>query len=295
MPQCRRVVEALELYVAFVGIPDVTIGSNFSRDATAMDERRICEVMGTVFSFELRPAVPDGLFRRVEEDLVWVDRHFSTYKANSDISLLAGGRLAIADCCREVREVLEICMRAEHMTHGYFTPAYNGTMDPTGLVKGWAIRRASELLTRAGCPSHVINGGGDVLARGNRLDGAPWRVGVSDPRDSSTLLAIVSGVDVAVATSGNKERPGHIINPRTGQPAVSLNAVTVIGPDIVVADAIATAAVAMEADAMAWLEQLADYEAIVVTADGEVACTRSTSEHTRPRIELCTSLQSVKR
>lgn len=271
----------------------MTIGSNYSRDALAMHERRICEVMGTVFSFEVRPAIPDDLFRRVEEDLVWVDRHFSTYKANSDISLLAGDRVAIADCCREVREVLKICMRAERVTQGYFTPTYNGMLDPTGLVKGWAIRRASELLTRAGCASHVINGGGDVLAKGHRRGGGAWRVGVSDPRDSSTLLATVSGVDVAVATSGNKERPGHIINPRTGLPAVSLSAVTVIGPDIVVADALATAAVAMEADALAWLEQLAHYEAIVVSADGEVACTRSISEHTRPRIELCTSSQSV--
>jgi thiamine biosynthesis lipoprotein len=256
---------------------------------TRIHERRICEVMGTVFSFDLRPGIADHVFTAVEEDLSWVDEHFSTYKANSDISLVAAGRRSIDECCPEVREVLEVCDRASVMTDGFFTSRYNGTLDPTGVVKGWAIQRASDLLLRAGCASHVINGGGDVLARGHRGDGSPWRVGVSDPRDPTAMLAIVSAVDVAVATSGNNERPGHILNPRTDQPALTLSAVTVIGPDIVVADAIATAAVAMEADALAWLQHVANYDAILVSANGDVACTATQHSTCAPpsRVHHC--------
>ena len=73
----------------------------------------------------------------------------------------------------------------------------------------------------------------------------------------------------AVATSGTYERGPHVINPFSGQPATELIAVTVVGPELISADAYATAAFAMGAAAPAWLESLVGYESLVISPDGQ--------------------------
>jgi thiamine biosynthesis lipoprotein len=54
--------------------------------------------------------------------------------------------------------------------------------------------------------------------------------------------------DGAVATSGLYERGLHVVDPRQRRPATDLAAATVIGPDLAMADAYATTAVAMGAE-----------------------------------------------
>ncbi|MDR7276751.1 thiamine biosynthesis lipoprotein ApbE [Catenuloplanes atrovinosus] len=73
-----------------------------------------------------------------------------------------------------------------------------------------------------------------------------------------------------MATSGTYERGAHVMNPRTGRPAHFLRSVTVVGPDLTLADAYATAALAMDRDALTWLEKIATdgYESAAVTEDG---------------------------
>jgi thiamine biosynthesis lipoprotein len=78
-------------------------------------------------------------------------------------------------------------------------------------------------------------------------------------------LSVAEG---AVATSGTYERGQHVLNPFTGQPATELVSVTVVGPELTVADAYATAALAMGAQAPAWLDGLDGYEALVIGPDG---------------------------
>ena len=179
----------------------------------------------------------------MERELLRIDEVFSLYRKDSEISMLADGRVAQAECSPEMRTVLGLCARAERLTSGYFSTTPTGRLDPTGLVKGWAVRRAAALLSSAGSTCHVVNGGGDVLVEADPERDVPWRVGVSG--GAQTVVAVVPAHRVAVATSGNVERPGEIIDPHTGRPAVELRSVTVIGPDIVMADAFATAMVAM--------------------------------------------------
>ena len=140
--------------------------------------------------------------------------------------------------------------------------------DPSGHVKGWAVERAAALLTEAGSAGHTVNGGGDIQCVGGRGVGQPWRVGIAHPLRPGSLAVVVSGRDFAVATSGIAERGAHIINPHTGQPAVGLASVTVVGTSLAAADAYATAAFAMGPAARDWVESLAGYEAFAVTATG---------------------------
>lgn len=236
---------------------------------TAPVTRHVVEVMGTVFSLDVRDGdLPPGVLAAVEADLRWVDATFSTYRADSDVSRLAAGAVRLDACAPEVAEVLDLCASYGRATDGYFTATPGGRLDPSGLVKGWAVARASRLLTAAGLRPHAVNGGGDVQTVGSPAPGAHWRVGVADPLHPGGLAVVVAGSDIAVATSGVAERGHHIVDPYTGRPATDVASATVVGPDIVAADVYATAAVAMGAAARDWLLRLPGHAAFVVWADG---------------------------
>lgn len=235
--------------------------------------RHSYEVMGTVFSFVLSTSVTEATVRAVEAELDRIDRLFSMHRPDSQVARLNAGRIRLTDCSSDVREVLRLCREAECRTSGWFTVRYGTGIDPTGIVKGWAIRRASELLAGAGSARHAINGGGDVLVMADPAVDEPWRVGVSTGAGSGSLVGVITGHNFSVATSGNTERRGEIRNPFTGSPSLTWSTVSVAGPDITEADAFATAAVAMGRPAVAWLERLPGYEAIAVDTEGEVFMT----------------------
>jgi FAD:protein FMN transferase len=229
--------------------------------------------MGTVFSFIVGASVTEAAVRAVEAELDRIDWLFSTYRPESQIARLNGGRIRLGDCSPDVREVLKMCSDAGRRTSGWFTAGYGTGIDPTGIVKGWAIGRASELLVAAGSTCHAINGGGDVLVVADPAVDEPWRVGVSTGARQGGLVAVVTGHNFCVATSGNSERRGAIRNPFTGSPSLAWSVFSVAGRDIAEADAFATAAVAMGRPAVVWLGRLPGYEAIAVDAEGEVFMT----------------------
>jgi FAD:protein FMN transferase len=227
-------------------------------------------VMGTVVSFDLpASARHEGALDSAVRWLHWVDRVFSPYRPDSDVSLLARAEVTVSGCAPEVAEVLAACAFLREMSGGYFTASPDGQLDPSGFVKGWAVERAAELLAAAGSRDHLVNGGGDVQCAGGRAPGQGWRVGVADPFRAGRLALVVAGRDFAVATSGVAERGPHIIDPLAGRPATGLASLTVAGPSLTFADAYATAAFAMGGTrAREWTESLEGYEAFAITAEG---------------------------
>lgn len=238
-------------------------------------------VMGTVVSFDVRlgdspdadadsPDV-DGLRSAIAAAVTWlhrVDAVFSTYRDDSQISRLGRGELRLDDCDPDVAFVLDLCAHVGRLSHGYFSSTYAGRLDPTGLVKGWSIERAADLLREAGSRNHSVNGGGDVQACGEPEPGRPWQVGVTHPFDRTGFASVVRIRDAAVATSGTAERGLHVLDPFTGRPATQLVSMTVVGPDLTRTDAYATAALAMGGAARDWLESLDGFEGFAVAADG---------------------------
>lgn len=242
--------------------------------------RRVEECMGTVFSLDVRGVGVDP--DAVEAVVRWlhrVDATFSTYRPGSVVSRLGRGELTVDECPDEVREVLGLARAAAVASDGYYSEAPHGFLDPTGVVKGWAIERASDMLVAAGSTSHVVNGGGDVQLLGEAGAGRPWRVGVAHPLRPRRLIAVVTGQDVAVATSGTAERGRHIVDPHRGAPAAGLASLTVVGPRLAWVDACATAAFAMGLDrGLAWIENEPGLEALAVTPSGR---TRQTTGFAR--------------
>src|SRR4051812_31532329 len=113
-------------------------------------QRHHVAVMGTVFSFVLADRLDRDALAAVDADLQWVDRTFSRWRPDSELNQLRDGRRGLRDCPPEIAEVLELCAHAHQLTDGWFSPGYDGSIDPTGLVKGWAVARASALLRDAG-------------------------------------------------------------------------------------------------------------------------------------------------
>lgn len=228
-------------------------------------------VMGTVVSFDVPgSARGDGSLDAAIRWLHWVDRVFSPYRADSDVSLLARAEVTVDACVPEMAEVLAACAFVRDLSGGYFTAAPGGQFDPSGYVKGWAIERAAALLAGAGSAGHVVNGGGDVQCAGGRGTAEPWRVGIAHPLHPGRLALVVGARDCAVATSGTAERGSHILDPHTGQPASGLASLTIVGPSLALADAYATAAFAMgPARARDWTASLEGYAAFAITVTGD--------------------------
>lgn len=235
--------------------------------------------MGTVFTLDVRDLDPAAA--AVDEVVAWwqwVDDTFSTYRPDSQITRLANGSLLLDECAPEVRHVLDLCQQAATASGGYFTDHPKGRLDPSGMVKGWGVEVASNLLLRAGSEHHCITAGGDVQCVGVPGPGDAWRIGIVDPSDRHRLLAVASPSSaqharLAVATSGTAERGPHIIDPVAGTFASELASITVVGTDLTLVDWAATAAFAMGHDSRPWLDGLDGVDAYAVTPDGEYWCT----------------------
>ena len=241
-------------------------------------------VMGTVVSFDVPlSARHDGSLEAAIRWLHWVDRVFSPYRPDSDVSKLARAEVTLDGCAPEVAEVFAACARVRDVSGGYFTASPGGRLDPSGYVKGWAVERAASLLSRAGSANHLVNGGGDVQCAGGRAAGEPRRVGIADPFRPAALALVVAVRDCAVATSGTAERGPHIIDPFTGRPASGLASLTVVGPGLALADAYATAAFAMgPARARDWTGSLDGHEAYAITPEGQTWQTSGFADHISP-------------
>jgi thiamine biosynthesis lipoprotein len=240
-------------------------------------------VMGTVFSFDVRdPDITAAILDPVRRRLHDIDACYSTYRPDSPISRLGRGELALADTPPEIRIVLGECDRWRERTDGWFDVHAGGRLDPSGYVKGWAVAQVSCMLTEAGSSWHCVNGGGDILAVGAEPD-RTWTFGIVNPADDQQLLATVAGASMAIATSGPAQRGAHILDPATQCPAVALRSFSVIGHSIIECDVLATAGIAMGAEAQRWFSARPDLQTFGVRADGSTFSTPSSAPFQRAR------------
>lgn len=128
-------------------------------------------------------------------------------------------------------------------------------LDFGAFAKGLVLQEVSNAV-QAEYPqaSFLLNGGGDLVAVGQRPD-RPWRIAIRHPRDSGKYLALIDLADGEAAfTSGDYERYfdassdggesehfHHILDPRSGWPAQGTQSLTVLHADAGLADAASTA------------------------------------------------------
>jgi len=238
--------------------------------------RRVEQIMGMPILVDVRDdGVDDRALDAVFEWFRAVDATFSTYKPESEVSRLARGELRVGDASPYVQDVLARCEELREETDGYFDAYAGGSLDPSGLVKGWSVDHAAAMLGLAGFADFAVNAGGDVRLVGRARPASSWRVGIQHPLVRDRIAAVVEGDYLAVATSGAYARGNHVLDPHTRRPPTGILSVTITGPDLATADAYATAAFAMGSDrAPAWTATLpSGYEAMTILAADRVLTT----------------------
>jgi thiamine biosynthesis lipoprotein len=248
------------------------------------------DVMGLPVTIDVRDAVAPAVVEEAFAWLRWVDATFSTYRGDSEIARLNRGELREDDADPQVRAVLTACRALRERTGGAFDaeaaarmPAVGarpgggggrpGAVEPAGYVKGWAVAGAWERLALRGVRNALLDAGGDVLARGQPEPGRRWRVGIQHPLQLDKTAAVLEVSDLAVATSGAYRRGEHIVDPASGAPPRGVLSVSCTGPDLAVADALATAAFAMGDRGAAWLARQDDVDAMVIDSAEQVLTT----------------------
>ena len=194
----------------------------------------------------------------------------------------------------------EKVMPVRNLDGTYTIDAGETALDLSAIAKGFAVDKLSDVLLERGHNQHLVEVGGEVVARGKSARGDGWVLGVDKPVRGAApgvdYAAVFELVDVAMATSGNyrtrvtvgDREVGHTLDPRTGYPVQSdILSATVIAPDCMTADGWATALMVLGAsEGLALIEEVPGVAAFlqVMSEDGvrEVSSMRL-SEHPRKR------------
>ncbi|MBI1259574.1 MAG: FAD:protein FMN transferase [Chloroflexi bacterium] len=227
-------------------------------------------LMGMPITLEVVDAAAnDEIFDAVYDYFQYVDETFSTYKDHSEIMCINRGELKLEDASEDMQTIFALADQTRQETYGYFDIRHNGTIDPSGIVKGWAIYNAAELLGRSGFENYYVDAGGDIQVVGKNDHGQDWRVGIRNPFNIHEIVKVLSVTNCGVATSGTSIRGQHIYNPKNSTQAIEdIVSITVIGPNIYEADRFATAAFAMGQDGIAFIEGLQGFEGYMIDANG---------------------------
>jgi len=180
------------------------------------------------------------------------------------INLLAPGasvRVGI-----ETLECIEKALWVQERTGGLFDPAVGsgvenlridrgaftvgwsdagtGRIDLGGIGKGYALDRAASVLDDWEIDDALLDGGGSsVLARGRG-----WPVGIGGPWGEKIGFSSLELRNRALSGSGTEVKGGHILDPRTGQPARTALAAWALHPEAALSDALSTAFFLMDAE-----------------------------------------------
>ena len=210
---------------------------------------------------------------RVFAYFVSVDDRFSTYKDTSEISKINRGELSAAQYSEDMKTILALSEQTKKDTRGYFDIQHDGMLDPSGIVKGWAIQNAANMLKAWGFRHFYVDAGGDIQVSGHK-NGNLWRIGIRNPFNRNENVKVLALTDRGVATSGTAIRGQHIYDPyNPNTMLLDVASITVIGPNIYEADRFATAAFAMGKKGIQFIEKLAGFEGYMIDAQARATFT----------------------
>ena len=158
--------------------------------ATALGRQlRVEHVMGTTVSIDVRAPFVDE--SALDAAIAWfhdVDRRFSPYRPDSEVSRVGAGRSPSRTPRPDVRAMFTLADDLRDRTDGYFDPRGfhpDGRPDPTGVVKGWSVDEAVSILRLAGARNvQVVGGRRPRGGLGEPEPGRPWRIGIRHPDDA---------------------------------------------------------------------------------------------------------------
>lgn len=189
-----------------------------------------------------------------------VDRKYSPFKNNSEVGKYNRGEKV----GREFKQILKLARSTQDETGGYFdVTKSDGSIDPSGIVKGWAIKNAAGILRKGKYKRFYVDAGGDVELVGG------WKWGIRNPFNVGEIVKVLNLSNCGVATSGTYERGKHIWDPKTKEAVnTDIVSITVIGPNVYEADRFATAAFAMGRIGISFIESKKGLEGYMINNEG---------------------------
>jgi len=235
-----------------------------------MRETRI--IMGMPVIIEI---VDLGINQKIMDEVfayfVYIDEKFSVYKKTSEISAINRGEIETANYSEDMKTVFILSEETKQLTKHYFDiKKSDGSYDPSGLVKGWAIFKAAEILWAKGINNFYISVAGDIQVSGLNGQGERWKIGIQNPfNKKQELIKVIYLDEGGVATSGTYVRGSHIYNPTKNTSTMDeIISLTVIGKNVYEADRFATAAFAMGRDGINFIENLPGFEGYLIDKTG---------------------------
>jgi thiamine biosynthesis lipoprotein len=227
-------------------------------------------IMGMPITIEIIDHAPFRLMDDVYDFFIGVDNRFSPYKPDSELSQYNRGDISTADLSAEMREILALADRTKAETNGYFDlKRPDGLLDPSGIVKGWAVRKAARMIQVFGAENYYVDAGGDIQTSGKNGNGGDWIVGIRNPFSEHEIIKAVKIQECGIATSGTYVRGQHIYNPHLPKREIDdIVSLTIIGPDVLEADRFATAAFAMGDQGIYFVEELPGIEGYIINSSG---------------------------
>lgn len=239
------------------------------------------DIMGMPISVEVRDeGERQQAIEKVFDYFLSVDERFSTYRHDSEISRFNRGEIGHDDLSDDMRLVFSLAEEEKIKTGGYFNiKKPDGSIDPSGLVKGWAIKNAADILRGSGCKYFYVDAGGDIQALAPQ-GSAPWKVGIRSPFNRDEIIKSLDIVNGGVATSGSYIRGQHIYNPhKPGNGLHDVVSITVVADDIYKADIAATAVFAMGMRGIDFIGGMPGYEAYQIDSKGNALMTKGFAEY----------------
>ena len=249
-----------------------------------MSKKETRIMMGMAITVEIADIVFDSnVFKKTFDYFEYVDEKFSMYKDTSEISLINKNKIPKNEFSNDMKEVFYLSEETKKITNGYFDIETSEGFNPTGLVKGWAIKKVSDILREEGVENFYINAGGDIEAVGKNSEGGNWSVGIRSPfNPEKEIVKVIYLSNKGVATSGSYIRGSHIYNPhQRNEPLDEVLSFTVIGPNAFEADRFATAAFAMGQEGINFIAGLDDFEGYMIDSKGQATMTSGFNEYTK--------------
>src|SRR5579862_8241553 len=129
-------------------------------------------IMGMPVTIEVADEAPADAIEEAFAHFDAVDARFSLYKRDSEISAINAGRIGLGEVSAPMREVFALAEKTYRESDGYFDICRpQGGLDPSGIVKGWAILNAALILKNAGLRNYFVDAGGDIESAGVNADG----------------------------------------------------------------------------------------------------------------------------
>lgn len=189
-----------------------------------------------------------------------IDELYSPFKKSSQVGRFnRGGKIS-----GEMDFLIKLAEKTRKETNGYFDiRKKDGTIDPSGIVKGWSIREASDILRKKGYKKFFVDAGGDSEIVGN------FKWGIRNPFNIDQIVKVLNLENCGIATSGTYERGQHVWDPVGKKDQIlDIVSLTVIGKNIYEADRFATAAFAMGKPGINFIEDLPGFEGYMIDKNG---------------------------